>query len=119
MASFGLATSHKFKDSRTGEMREETTFVDITAFGRTAEVVGEYCCKGRPLMVEGRLKLEQWDDKQSGQKRSKLVVIAENVQLLGQREQSGATRSARSGDASNQDDGSRGGESQVTDEVPF
>lgn len=100
-------------------MKEEVTFVEVTAFGRTAEIVGEYCMKGKPLLVEGRLKLDQWEDKQSGQKRSKLGVIAESVQLLGGRDGGGNRNSARN---SNQDNGSRGGESQdfsPNDEVPF
>ena len=115
IANVSLAVNRTWFDQKSNEKKEEVTFVEVTAFGRTAEVIGEYCIKGKPLMVEGRLKLEQWEDKQSGQKRSKLIVIAEDIQLLGDR---GGQR-ARSGDATNQDDGSRGGESQVSDEVPF
>ena len=66
-----------------GEKREETTFVDITLWGRVAEVVGQYCVKGSPLYVAGRLTLDQWDDRETGQKRSKLKVIGDNIQLLG------------------------------------
>lgn len=102
-------------------MQEEVTFVEVTAFGRTAEVIGEYCAKGRPLMVEGRLKLDQWQDKETGQKRSKLGVVAESIQLLGGGQQGGGgNRSARSQGA-----GSSGEESQdfgggsPNDEVPF
>src|SRR5881296_1288673 len=69
--------------SETGEKREEVTFVDIDIFGRTAENVGQYMRKGSPMLVEGRLRLDQWDDKQTGQKRSKLGVVADNVQFLG------------------------------------
>lgn len=68
-----------------GERREETTFVDITFWGRQAEIVGEYAKKGKPIYVEGRLQLDTWDDKQSGQKRSKLRVVGEGLQLLGGR----------------------------------
>jgi len=68
-----------------GEKREETTFVDITFWGRQAEVVGEYCKKGNPLFVEGRLQMDSWEDKQSGQKRSRLKIVAEGMQLLGGR----------------------------------
>jgi len=57
--------------------------VDVDIFGRTAENVGQYMRKGRPILVEGRLKLDQWDDKQTGQKRSRLGVVAETVQFLG------------------------------------
>ena len=69
----------------SGEKRDETTFVDVTLWGRTAEVAGEYLKKGRPVLIEGRLQLDTWDDKQSGQKRSKLKVIGETLQLIGGR----------------------------------
>lgn len=72
-----------------GERREETVFVDITLWGRQAEIIGEYTKKGRPLYVEGRLQLDTWDDKQTGAKRSKLKVVGENIQLLGSREDGG------------------------------
>jgi single-strand DNA-binding protein len=85
IAEFGLAVNRNYT-TESGEKREEVTFVDIEAFGRLAEIIGEYCKKGRPLFIEGRLKLDQWDDKQSGQKRSKLRVIADNMQLLGSRD---------------------------------
>jgi len=69
--------------SEAGEKKEEVTFIDVDIFGRTAENVGQYMRKGRPIMIEGRLKLDQWDDKQTGQKRSRLGVVAETVQFLG------------------------------------
>lgn len=68
-----------------GEKREDTIFVDVTFWGRTAEVVNQYCKKGSPLFVEGRLQLDSWEDKQTGQKRSKLRVVGEAIQLLGGR----------------------------------
>ena len=68
-----------------GEKREEVTFVDVTLWARLAEIAGEYLKKGRPVFIEGRLQLDTWDDKQSGQKRSKLRVIGETMQLLGGR----------------------------------
>src|SRR5438876_7889323 len=71
--------------AENGEKREDTTFVDVTLWGRTAEIAGEYLEKGRPVFIEGRLQLDTWDDKQSGQKRSKLRVIGETMQLLGGR----------------------------------
>lgn len=82
VTDIGLAVNRNFTTD-SGEKREEVTFIDITLWGRIAEIVGEYCKKGRPLMVEGRLQLETWDDKATGQKRSKLKVIGENIQLLG------------------------------------
>jgi single-strand DNA-binding protein len=69
-----------------GEKKEETTFVDVTLWGRQAAIAGQYLRKGSPLFVEGRLQLDTWEDKQSGQKRSRLRVVAENLQLLGKRE---------------------------------
>ena len=66
-----------------GEKREEVTYVDVTLWARLAEIAGEYLKKGRPVFIEGRLQLDTWDDKQSGQKRSKLRVIGETMQLLG------------------------------------
>jgi len=68
-----------------GEKREETTFVDITLWGRQAEIAGEYCKKGRSIYIEGRLQLDTWEDKTSGQKRSKLRIVGETFQLLGPR----------------------------------
>ena len=82
IAKVGLAVNRVWTNE-AGEKKEEVTFVDVDIFGRTAENVGQYMRKGRPILVEGRLKLDQWDDKQSGQKRSKLGVVAETVQFLG------------------------------------
>jgi len=82
IAKFGLAVNRVWT-TETGEKKEEVTFVDIDVFGRTAENVGQYMRKGSPLLVEGRLRLDQWDDKQTGQKRSRLGVVAETVQFLG------------------------------------
>src|SRR3954463_3669379 len=82
VADVGLAVNDRRK-GQNGEWIEETTFVDITLWGRTAEVAGEYLSKGSPGLVEGRLKVGQWEA--DGQKRSKLKVIGERMQLLGSR----------------------------------
>ena len=82
IADIGLAVNRTYT-TEGGEKREEVTFIDVTLWGRVAEIVGEYCKKGRPLFVEGRLQLDTWDDKATGQKRSKLKVVGENIQLLG------------------------------------
>jgi single-strand DNA-binding protein len=82
VTDLGLAVNRSYT-AENGEKREEVTFVDVTFWGRTAEVAGEYLKKGRPVFVEGRLQLDSWDDKQSGQKRTKLKVIGENMQMLG------------------------------------
>jgi len=86
VASFGLAVNRKWRDKGSGEMREETTFVDVDVWGRQAELAGQYLAKGRPLFLEGRLKLDSWEDRATGQKRSKLKVVGENFQFLGTRD---------------------------------
>lgn len=85
VTDLGLAIN-RYYTADNGEKREETTFVDVTLWGRTAEVAGEYLSKGRPVFVEGRLQMDTWDDKNTGQKRSKLKVVGDNIQLLGGRE---------------------------------
>lgn len=80
LCTFTLAVSRTFK-GQDGSQREETSFVDVTAFGRQGEVIAQYCAKGKPLFVEGRLRLEQWES--NGEKRSKLGVILESFQFIG------------------------------------
>lgn len=82
VANFGMALNHTYKD-KSGEKKEDVTFVDIEAWGRTAELIGQYLAKGSQCLIEGRLKLDSWDDKSSGQKRSKLKVVADSVQFIG------------------------------------
>ncbi len=84
VVGFGLAINRKWR-SNEGEQREETTFVDCSAFGRTAELINQYMKKGRPLFVDGRLRLEQWQDRESGANRSKLSVVVENFQFIDSR----------------------------------
>jgi single-strand DNA-binding protein len=84
ICKFGLAVNRQFKDE-SGQQRDETTFIDIEAWGKQGELVAKYLVKGAPAMIEGRLKLEQWEDKTTNQKRSKLKVVLENVQFLGSR----------------------------------
>jgi single-strand DNA-binding protein len=81
IAKLGLAVNRSWR-SESGETREETTFVDVDAFGKQAEVLAQYLRKGRPVMVEGRLRLDQWEDKQTGQRRSRLGVVLESFQFL-------------------------------------
>jgi single-strand DNA-binding protein len=81
IARIGLAINRRFA-GEDGQMREETTFVDVDAFGKQAETIGQYLRKGRPILIEGRLRLDQWDDKQTGQKRSKLGVVMESFQFI-------------------------------------
>jgi single-strand DNA-binding protein len=82
IAKVGLAVN-RIWTSEAGEKNEEVTFVDVDVFGRTAENLAQYMRKGSPILIEGRLRLDQWDDKQTGQKRSKLGVVGEVVQFLG------------------------------------
>jgi single-strand DNA-binding protein len=81
VARLGLACNRKWK-SETGELKEEVTFVDVDAFGKTAETIGQYLKKGRPILIEGRLRYDTWEDKQTKQKKSKLGVVLENFQFL-------------------------------------
>lgn len=83
VTEIGLAVNRTWFDKQTNTRKEDTTFVDVTLWARTAEVAGEYLSKGRPVLIEGRLQLDQWDDKETGQKRSKLRVIGENMTMLG------------------------------------
>lgn len=82
VAELGLAINRHYS-TESGEKREEVTFVDVTLWGKTAELAGQYLTKGRQLYVEGRLQLDTWEDKQSGQKRSKLRVVGESMQFIG------------------------------------
>jgi single-strand DNA-binding protein len=88
VTELGIAVNRQYT-ADNGEKREDTTFVDVTLWGRQAEVAAEYLKKGRPVFIEGRLQLDTWEDKQSGQKRSKIKVIGEQMQLLGSRQDSG------------------------------
>jgi single-strand DNA-binding protein len=81
IARIGLAINRKWK-SESGEMKEEVTFVDVDAFGKTAETIGQYLKKGRPILIEGRLRYDTWEDKQTKQKKNKLGVVMESFQFL-------------------------------------
>jgi len=81
VAKLGVAVNRSWT-SETGERREEVTFVDVDAFGKQAEVITQYLRKGRGILVEGRLKLDTWDDKQTGQKKSRLGVVLESFSFL-------------------------------------
>lgn len=125
VCDLGLAVNRVYT-LENGEKREEVTYVDVTLWSRLAEIAGEYLKKGRPVFIEGRLQLDTWDDKQSGQKRSKLRVIGETMQLLGSRPSGGAPAEAEAEDRQ-----SRGGKPSTPppkeaasaepkeDEIPF
>jgi single-strand DNA-binding protein len=84
VTELGLAINRSYTPDG-GEKREEVLFVDVTLWGRQAEIASEYCAKGRSVYLEGRLQLDSWEDKESGSKRSKLRVVGEHFQLLGPR----------------------------------
>ncbi len=98
VTDISLAINRTFS-GEDGERREETTFVDITFWGRQAEIIGEYMRKGRPLYVEGRLQLDSWEDKTTGQQRSRLKVVGENFQFLGSRDDGGGGQQRGGGQA--------------------
>ena len=83
VCQIGIAVNQTYKD-KDGNTKEEVTFVDVDVFGRQAEVIAKYMSKGRPILVEGRLKLDSWESKE-GEKRNKLKVVLENFQFVGGR----------------------------------
>lgn len=85
VADLGLAINRYYQGDN-GERQEETTFVDVTLWGKQAELAQQYLGKGRPVYIEGRLQMDTWEDKQSGQKRSKIKIVCENMQFLGSRD---------------------------------
>lgn len=101
VCKFGLAVNRRFKD-QTGEWKEEATFVDITFFGKRGEAFAKFHDKGKSAFIEGSLRLDTWDDKQSGDKRSKLYVVGDDWQFVG----AGGGRGEPSSSA---DDGGAGG----------
>jgi len=82
VCELGLAVNRTWFDKQANQKREEVTFIDVTLWGRSAEVAGEYLGKGSGVLIEGRLQLDQWDDRETGQKRSKLKVVGENLTML-------------------------------------
>lgn len=111
VAEIGLAVNRQWFDKQSNSRKEEVTFVDVTLWGRTAEIAGEYLGKGRPVLIEGRLQTDSWDDKETGQKRSKLRVVCENMTMLGSRGEGGSPGGGGGGFSGGQRGGSpqRGG----------
>ncbi|MCB9845751.1 MAG: single-stranded DNA-binding protein [Phycisphaeraceae bacterium] len=119
VANIGLAVNRRWR-GQDGEPREETTFVDCEAWGRTAEVMSQYLRKGRPVFIEGRLKLDQWQDQQGGN-RSKLKVVVESFQFVDSRE-GGDASSGGGGRAPSRRAEEPGGpsyEEPAGDDIPF
>lgn len=98
VAQIGLAVNRVWNDDQ-GQQKEEVTFIDVEAWGRTAETAGKYLTKGRPVFIEGRLKLDSWEDKETKQKRNKMKVVAETIQFLS------APRNAEVGTGEGEGDG--------------
>jgi single-strand DNA-binding protein len=104
---FGLAVN---TTTGTGEHRkEETCFVDCVAFGRTAETIGQYCAKGKQVLTDGRLVLQSWEDKKSGERRSKHEVVVDRIQFFGQKQEQAAQEGPGAGAQTNAD----------PDDIPF
>ena len=119
VADLGLAVNRKFK-GQDGTWKDETCFVDLTVWGKTAENAAEYLSKGRSVFVEGRLKLDQWDDKNTGQKRSKLSVVAERLQFLGSPRDGGGRPKQQSAPGGQQQPSYDGDDAPPMDEdIPF
>lgn len=137
VAEIGLAVNRQWFDKQTNTRKEDVTFVDVTLWGRTAEIAGEYLGKGRQVLIEGRLQTDSWDDKETGQKRSKLKVVCEQMTMVGGRGEGGGPGGGGQGGGSqrggqrsggapaemapsepNYDSGDYGG-SAPDDEVPF
>lgn len=87
----GLAVNRTWFDKQSNSRKEDTTFIDVTLWGRTAEIAGEYLAKGRSVLIEGRLQMDSWDDKETGKRRSKLKVVGEQMTMLGGRGEGGAS----------------------------
>ncbi|QDU37110.1 Single-stranded DNA-binding protein [Maioricimonas rarisocia] len=131
VAEVGLAVNRTWFDRQSNEKKEETTFVDVTLWGRQAEVAGEYLSRGRSVLIEGRLQLDTWEDRETGKKRSKLKVVGENMQMLGGRGEGGsgggggyrggggASRPQQSQPQSSADSFYDDGPSSGGDDVPF
>ena len=133
ICKFGIATNRKYR-TQSGEQREEVCYVDLTAFGRQAELINQYMSRGRPIFIEGRLQFSSWET-QDGQKRNKLEVVVENFQFMGggqqgqgggqQSQGGGGSRRAPADDWQDQQggggfgEGAGFGEAAAGDDIPF
>jgi single-strand DNA-binding protein len=114
VAKLSLAVNRSWR-SDSGETREEVTFVEVDSFGKQAETVGQYLKKGRPLLVEGRLKMDQWEDKQTGKKRSRLGVVLEGFRFIGAGPAQGSNQPRQTAPAPSQPQAPQ----PTEDDVPF
>ena len=129
VADIGMAMNRSWTPPDGGERREEVTFVTVTFWGRQAEVAGEYLKKGRPVYIEGRLQLDSWEDKNTGEKRNKLKVVGEKMEFLGggeggggsspqQREENAQSNQSAS-ESSEGNDGAQFETDSDEDDIPF
>lgn len=118
VGNFGLATNRKYR-TNAGEDREEVMFIDCEAWGKTAEVIAQYHQKGSKIHIEGRLKLDQWDDKNGGGKRSKISVLVDSFQFVGGKNES-SSAGGGGGAYQRSDNGGGGSPQQINhDDIPF
>jgi single-strand DNA-binding protein len=110
---------NNFRKDKDGNRIDEAVYVDVTAFGRTAELVQQYLRKGRQLFVDGKLKFDQWEDKTTGQKRNKLSVVADNIQFLDNRQEGGSSDSGDFGGGSGRPSPHAMGGGDEGDHIPF
>ncbi len=115
VANFGLAVNRRYKTA-AGEKREEVIFIDCEAWGYTAENIGKFFAKGRPIFIEGRLKLDTWEDRKDGSKRSKLKVVVENFQFVDSKKDGGGEGG---GGYERAAPAAQAGESFGNDDIPF
>jgi single-strand DNA-binding protein len=115
VAELGVAINRTWKDD-SGNKQEETTFVDVTFWGKQAEVLAQYTKKGDPIYIEGRLQLDTWDDKETGKKRSKLKVTGEQFQFLGRKKGDDARPDQQRSEQASQDPSNR---DEDGEEIPF
>ena len=114
VCNFGIAINKKYNDKNTGETKESVCFIDIEAWNRQAEIIDEYFSKGKPIMIEGELKFEQWEDK-DGSKRSKIKVWLQSFQFVGRRDDDDSHQSNAGGRASSASSAPK----EADDKIPF
>jgi single-strand DNA-binding protein len=121
VVSFGFATGRKWKDAMTGEMKEQTEFHNVVAWGKLAETINSYAKKGKQMYIEGRLQTRSWEDKENGQKRYKTEIVADNIILLGSAGDGGGKRSEEGSSAANDEDAPKAVSSDEIriEDVPF
>jgi single-strand DNA-binding protein len=120
VADFGLAINRRTK-AADGQQRDEVTFVDCEAWGREAELIGQHMVKGKGIFIEGRLRLDTWDDKKDGTKRSKIKIVVERFQFVG--DAKGDRQAGEAGEGEHESEPqprpSRPSPPAVTDDAPF